>query len=122
MAAPNKPIFDALHQCMAYLCHHPHRPIMYLREPFHNLQPTLELHDRNGKAEYLKQYKSFITMYSDADLDRELRERRSTIGIALLTNDVATHSDISKQGESTGAATSAELFALHKGILTISDI
>eukprot|EP00957_Ditylum_brightwellii_P014581 1098599-Ditylum_brightwellii.AAC.1 len=61
-------------------------------------------------------------MYSDAELARGLREMRSTISIALLTNGVATHWDISKQGESTGATTSAELFALHKGTLKISDI
>eukprot|EP00957_Ditylum_brightwellii_P070597 5363846-Ditylum_brightwellii.AAC.1 len=61
-------------------------------------------------------------MYSDADLARELRERRSTTSITLLTNGVATHWDISKQGEPTGATTSAELFVLHKGIIKVSDI
>eukprot|EP00957_Ditylum_brightwellii_P018839 1415870-Ditylum_brightwellii.AAC.1 len=122
MAAPNKPIFDVLHQCMAFLYHHPHKPIMYSKKPFHNLQPKLELHYGNGKAEYLKQYKSFITIYSDADLARELRERRSSTSIALLTNGVATHWDISKQSEPTGATTSAELFALHKGITKVSNI
>eukprot|EP00957_Ditylum_brightwellii_P203879 15336637-Ditylum_brightwellii.AAC.1 len=61
-------------------------------------------------------------MYSDADLARELRERISTTYIALLTNGVATHWDILKQGEPTCAITSAELFALHKGILKDSDI
>eukprot|EP00957_Ditylum_brightwellii_P190089 14471497-Ditylum_brightwellii.AAC.1 len=61
-------------------------------------------------------------MYSDADLARELRERRSTTSIDLLTNGVATHWDISKQGEPIGATTSAELFALHKGILKVNDI
>eukprot|EP00957_Ditylum_brightwellii_P000701 55328-Ditylum_brightwellii.AAC.1 len=90
---------------------------MYPRKPFHNLQPKLEVHYGNGKAKYLKQYKSFITMYSDADLARALRERRSTTSIALLTNGVATRWDISKHGEPTGATTSAEFFALHKGIL-----
>eukprot|EP00957_Ditylum_brightwellii_P174761 13306731-Ditylum_brightwellii.AAC.2 len=44
-------------------------------------------------------------MYSDADLARELRERRSTTSLALLPNEVAIHCDISKQGESTGATT-----------------
>eukprot|EP00957_Ditylum_brightwellii_P092981 7079541-Ditylum_brightwellii.AAC.1 len=58
-------------------------------------------------------------MYSDADLARELRERISTTSIALLTNGVAAHWDISKQGEPTGATTSAELFALYKGILKV---
>eukprot|EP00957_Ditylum_brightwellii_P014438 1087388-Ditylum_brightwellii.AAC.1 len=88
---------------------------------FHNLQLKLELHYGNGQAEYLKQCKSFITIYC-ADLARELRERRSTNSIALLTNGVAIYRDISKQGEPTGANTSAELFACHKGILKISDI
>eukprot|EP00957_Ditylum_brightwellii_P150505 11460540-Ditylum_brightwellii.AAC.1 len=61
-------------------------------------------------------------MYSDADLARELRERISITSIALLTNGVATHWDISKLGEPTGATTSAELFALHKGVIKVSDI
>eukprot|EP00957_Ditylum_brightwellii_P184837 14078061-Ditylum_brightwellii.AAC.1 len=122
MAASNKPIFDALHQCMDFLYHHLHRPIMYPRKSFHNLQPKLELHYGNGKTEFLKQYKSFITMYLDADLAIELRERRSTTSIALLTNGVATNWDISRQGEPTGATTSTKLFALQKGILNVSDI
>eukprot|EP00957_Ditylum_brightwellii_P129487 9877141-Ditylum_brightwellii.AAC.1 len=61
-------------------------------------------------------------MYSDADLARELRERRSTTSIALLTNSVATYWDISKQGKPTGATTRPELIALHKGIIKVSDI
>eukprot|EP00957_Ditylum_brightwellii_P038655 2922201-Ditylum_brightwellii.AAC.1 len=61
-------------------------------------------------------------MYLDADLARELRERRSTTSIALLTNGAATYWDISKQGEPTGTTTSAELFALHKGIIKVNDI
>eukprot|EP00957_Ditylum_brightwellii_P095848 7302756-Ditylum_brightwellii.AAC.1 len=80
---------------------------MYPKKPFNNLKPKLELHYGNGQAEYLKKYKSFITMYSDADLAREVRERRSTTSIALLINGVATHWDISKQGEPTGATTNA---------------
>eukprot|EP00957_Ditylum_brightwellii_P071100 5403965-Ditylum_brightwellii.AAC.1 len=71
---------------------------MYPRKPFHNIQHKLEHHYGHGQAEYLKQYKSFINMYSNADLERELRERRSTASIILLTNGIATHWDISKQG------------------------
>eukprot|EP00957_Ditylum_brightwellii_P171974 13093535-Ditylum_brightwellii.AAC.1 len=122
MAAPNKSIFDALHQCMAYLHHHPHKPIMYPRKPLNNLQPRLELHYGNGQAEYLRQYKSFIIIYLDADLARALRDRRSTTSIALLTNGAATHWNISKQGEPTGATTSTYIFVLHKGIIKASDI
>eukprot|EP00957_Ditylum_brightwellii_P145607 11086589-Ditylum_brightwellii.AAC.1 len=70
---------------------------MYPRKPSHTLHPKLGLHYKNGQGEYLKQFKSFITMYSDADLARDLRERRSTTSIALLINGVATHWDISKQ-------------------------
>eukprot|EP00957_Ditylum_brightwellii_P197239 15027184-Ditylum_brightwellii.AAC.1 len=61
-------------------------------------------------------------MYSDADLARELRKRRSTTSIALYTNVVAAHWDISKQDKSIGATISADLFILHKGIIKISDI
>eukprot|EP00957_Ditylum_brightwellii_P054210 4106077-Ditylum_brightwellii.AAC.1 len=61
-------------------------------------------------------------MYSDADLARKLKERRSTTSIALVTNGIATHWDILKQGGHIGAATSIELFARHKGIFKVSDI
>eukprot|EP00957_Ditylum_brightwellii_P091181 6942117-Ditylum_brightwellii.AAC.1 len=117
MVAPNKPIFDALHQCMVYLYHHPRQPIMHPRKLLNNSQTKLELNYGNGKAEYLKQYKSLITMYSDADLARELRELGSTKSTALLTNGISTHWDFSKQGEPTGATTSTELFALQKGVI-----
>eukprot|EP00957_Ditylum_brightwellii_P030892 2340920-Ditylum_brightwellii.AAC.2 len=121
MAAPNKSIFDAPTQCMAFLYHHPHRPIMYPRKSFHQFQPNLEIHFVNGKVEYFKKYNFFIALYSDADLAREFRERRSTTSITLLTNGVATHWDISKQGKPIGATTSAGLSALHKGVLKVSD-
>eukprot|EP00957_Ditylum_brightwellii_P025032 1894175-Ditylum_brightwellii.AAC.1 len=61
-------------------------------------------------------------MYTDADLKRELRERQSTTSLALLTNGVATHWDISKQSEQTGAITSTALIPLHKGIIKVNDI
>eukprot|EP00957_Ditylum_brightwellii_P197299 15031554-Ditylum_brightwellii.AAC.2 len=122
MAAPNKSIFDALEQCMTFIYHHQHKPTMYCRKLLHDSQPKFTLHYENGQAEYLKQYKSFITMYSDADLARKLRERRSSTSLALLTNGVVTHWDISKEGELTGATASTELFALHKGIIKVNDI
>eukprot|EP00957_Ditylum_brightwellii_P034233 2595627-Ditylum_brightwellii.AAC.1 len=74
------------------------------------------MHFDGGKAEYLKHYKSFLEAYTDADLAQELQERRSTTSIALFTNGVATHWEISKQSEPTGATSSAELFTLHKGV------
>eukprot|EP00957_Ditylum_brightwellii_P089398 6806968-Ditylum_brightwellii.AAC.1 len=80
------------------------------------------MHFGGGKAEYLKQYKSFLEAYTDADLARELRERRSSPSIALLTNGVATHWEISKQSESIGATSSAELFTFHKGVSKVSDL
>eukprot|EP00957_Ditylum_brightwellii_P123585 9422322-Ditylum_brightwellii.AAC.1 len=40
----------------------------------------------------------------------------------LHTNGVATHWDISKQAEPTGTTRSAELVALHKGIIKVNDI
>eukprot|EP00957_Ditylum_brightwellii_P064732 4912847-Ditylum_brightwellii.AAC.1 len=61
-------------------------------------------------------------MHSDTDIARELRERRLTTSIAIVTNGKATHWDISKQGKPTGATTSAELFAFYKAVLKFSDI
>eukprot|EP00957_Ditylum_brightwellii_P038139 2883978-Ditylum_brightwellii.AAC.1 len=61
-------------------------------------------------------------MYSDTELAREFKERRSTASLALLTNGVATHWNMSKQGEPAGPTISAELFALHRGIIKVNDI
>eukprot|EP00957_Ditylum_brightwellii_P034170 2589335-Ditylum_brightwellii.AAC.1 len=74
------------------------------------------MHFGGGKAEYLKQYTSFLEAYTDADLAKRLWERRSTTSIALLTNGVTIHLEIFKQSKPTGATSSAELFALHKGV------
>eukprot|EP00957_Ditylum_brightwellii_P179832 13698989-Ditylum_brightwellii.AAC.1 len=49
MTAPNKPIFDTLHQLMAYLCHHPHKPIMYPHKSIDRLKH--ECHFGKGEAE-----------------------------------------------------------------------
>eukprot|EP00957_Ditylum_brightwellii_P158575 12070381-Ditylum_brightwellii.AAC.1 len=52
------------------------------------------------KKNFLKQYEPFITMYSDANIAGDIRERSSTTSLALLTNGVVKHWDISKHGES----------------------
>eukprot|EP00957_Ditylum_brightwellii_P091256 6948181-Ditylum_brightwellii.AAC.1 len=85
---------------------------MYPRKSFYLSKPSLKVQFGNRQAEYLKQHKSFIVMYSDADLDRELRKKRSTTSIAFLTNVVVTHWDISKQGKPTGATTSGTAKAI----------
>eukprot|EP00957_Ditylum_brightwellii_P001352 105795-Ditylum_brightwellii.AAC.1 len=54
-------------------------------------------------------YKPFFGNYYDTDLDWDLRDRRFTSSIIIATNKVATHYEISKQPEPTGATASAEL-------------
>ena len=49
-ANPKEPCFEALHQTMCYLFHHPHIPIMYSRK--YQLERPLELYVKDGKAEF----------------------------------------------------------------------
>ena len=66
MTCPNKPIFQALRQTMAYLNHHPNKPIMYSSRPL--LETTLECHFSKGDTEITGQYKSFLKNFNDSDL------------------------------------------------------
>jgi hypothetical protein len=53
MSTPNNPIFDALHQTLCYLFHHPHLPIMYPSKPLKNGGDCLSSYWQKGHAEYL---------------------------------------------------------------------
>eukprot|EP00957_Ditylum_brightwellii_P007773 588275-Ditylum_brightwellii.AAC.2 len=63
MSAPNNPIFDVLHQTMAFLYHHPHQPLLYPRKRL--TQAKMAGHFGSGNAEYLKEYKSFLIGAAD---------------------------------------------------------
>eukprot|EP00957_Ditylum_brightwellii_P095580 7280587-Ditylum_brightwellii.AAC.1 len=75
-----------------------------------------------GQAEYLAMYKSFFENYDGVDLIHGLRDRRSISSIVITTNQVATHLEIFKQSEPTGATTSAELYSSDKGIIKSVDV
>eukprot|EP00957_Ditylum_brightwellii_P134403 10246565-Ditylum_brightwellii.AAC.1 len=66
--------------------------------------------------------KSFFENYNDADLAQDVRDRKSTSSIAIITNKVVTHLKISKQPEPTGATASAELCSADKGIAKAVDV
>ena len=120
MSSPNKPIFDVLHLTMSFLYHHPHRPFMYPSKPLPKIDMTG--HFGAGKAEFLKAYKSFLVGSSDADLARDLRDRRSTTSNLITINNVATHWKIAKQPEPTNATSNAELMALHSQLQEIKKV
>ena len=119
MAALNKPIFDALHQLMAYLWHHPHKPIMYPCKSIHRIKH--ECHFGKGEAEISNKYKAFFDAYNDADLAHDLHDWQSATSIVLLVSGVATHWCVGKQPDPTGATSGSELIALHSGVIHTSD-
>eukprot|EP00957_Ditylum_brightwellii_P147523 11234697-Ditylum_brightwellii.AAC.1 len=119
MAAPNKPIFDALCQLIAYLWHHPHTPTMYPCKSIDRIKHGC--HFGKGEAEVSNKYKAFIDNYNDADLASDLRNWGSTTSIVLLINDIATHWYCGKQPEPTVAISGAELVALCSGVICTSD-
>eukprot|EP00957_Ditylum_brightwellii_P072385 5501565-Ditylum_brightwellii.AAC.1 len=72
MADPNKPIFDALKLCMAFLYFHSHCPNIYPKKHFK--ETPMACHFGAEQAEYLTIYKSFFEDYYDADLAHDLRD------------------------------------------------
>ena len=53
MACPNDPIFSALHNCLCYLFHHPHLPIMYPSTAPSTPGGSINTFWSKGQAEYL---------------------------------------------------------------------
>ncbi len=65
---PNAPIFDALHQTMCYLYHHPHLPIMYFSKQLRPGSDALQTFWDTGKAEYLSpEFGDELSTFIDAD-------------------------------------------------------
>eukprot|EP00957_Ditylum_brightwellii_P102230 7793237-Ditylum_brightwellii.AAC.1 len=96
---------------MAFLYHHPHRPIMYPSKPLEKI--NMAGHFGTGKTEFLKAYKSFLVGAADSDLACDLRDRRSTTSNLITINNIATHWEIAKQPEPTNATSNAGLMSLH---------
>ncbi len=79
MSTPNTPIFDALHQTMCYLHHHPHLPIMYPSKQLRHGGDFIQTFWDTGKAEYLSpEFGNELSTFIDADHARCLHTRRST--------------------------------------------
>ena len=75
-----------------------------------------------GQVEYLTMNQSFFQIYDTANLAQDLRGRRSNSSIVITANQVATHWEISKQPEPTGATTSADLCSADKDIVKAVDV
>eukprot|EP00957_Ditylum_brightwellii_P162675 12387785-Ditylum_brightwellii.AAC.1 len=119
MVAPNKPIFDTMHQLMVYLWYHPHKLIMYPHKSIDRIKH--ECHFGKGEADISNKYKAFFDTYNDADLAHDLCDQQSTTSIVLLVNGIATHWYCDKQPEPTGATSGSELVALCSGVICTSD-
>ncbi len=116
MATPNAPIFDALHQTLCYLYHHPHLPIMYPSKPMKHGGDCLSTFWGRGQGEYLSsEYGDDLATYSDADHARCLRTRRSVSAFFILYNGVLVSWSCKKQLRTALHSTGSELTALWRG-------
>ncbi len=116
MATPNAPIFDALHQTMCYLYHHPHLPIMYPSKQLRQGGDALQIFWDTGKAEYLSpDFGDGLSTFSDADHARCLCTHRSTSVYFILFNGVAVSWSCKKQPQTSLRSTGSEITALHCG-------
>jgi hypothetical protein len=116
MAAPNAPIFEALHQTLCYLYHHPHLPIMYPSKPMKHGGDCLSTFWGKGQGEYLSsEFGDELATFSDADHARCLRTRRSTSAYFILYNGVIISWSCKKQLRTALHSTGSELTALWRG-------
>jgi len=116
MACPKAPIFRALQQTMRYLYHHPHMPIIY---PRHAIKDTpLKCHFSKGIAEVVQQTNTTLTNHNDADLARDIQDRRSVTCTIHTINTVAVSWKCKKQTQTALHSNGAEIRALQSGVKT----
>jgi hypothetical protein len=116
MATPNLPIFNALHNTMCYLYHHPHLPIMYPSKQMKQNGAALQTFWDAGKAEYLSpEFGDELSTFTDADHARCLCTRRSTSVFFILFNGVIVSWSCKKQLQTALHSTGSEITALHRG-------
>jgi hypothetical protein len=116
MAAPNAPIYDALHQTLCYLYHHPHLPIMCPSKQMKHGGDCLSTFWGKGQGEYLSSdYGDELATFSDADHARCLHTRRSTSAYFILYNGVIISWSCKKQLRTALHSTGSVLTALWRG-------
>jgi hypothetical protein len=116
MTTPNAPIFDALHQTMCYLYHHPHLPIMYPSKTLKHGGDAIQTFWDHGKAEYLSpEFGDELSSFTDADHARCIHTHCSTSVYFILFNGVLVSWSCKKQPTTALHSTGSELTALHWG-------
>jgi hypothetical protein len=116
MTVPKAPIFDALHQALCYLYHHPHLPIMYPSKPTKQGGDCISTFWGKGQGEYLSsEYRDNLATFSDADHARCLRTRRSISAYFILYNGVIISWSCKKQLRTALHSTGSEFTALWRG-------
>ena len=119
-ANPKAPCFQALHQTMCYLWHHPHVPIMYPRKD--REEEPLSIYTKNGKAEIIQKssdvsndstLENKTSSYSDGDFGRDLLDQRSTTSTVHLWLNVIFDWYCGKQAMTADCTNGSEIRALH---------
>ena len=112
MSHPTKPEYEALHHCMIYLLHHPHLPIMYPRKPLK--KNPLGFNFNKGVAELSSSYNKLeYDAYHDADIARDLCDRRSVDFNMHMMNGVAIDWKFHKQPTVATHSNDAEIRYLY---------
>ena len=116
LSAPTMPCFQVLHQTMCYLYHHPHVPIMYPRDVGQKSLDSFNTHIKSGRAE-LRDPDNFkgLIQSSDADLARDLVDRRSTSCVILEYNGVIFYWGCNKQPNVAPSTNASEIRAMFHG-------
>ena len=114
MSCPKLPAFEILHQTMCYIYHHSHAPIMYPRT--NSTTDTFQCHFAKGNAEFIDHKTHLLVNYNDADLARDLQDRRSVTSTLHTLHGVAVSWTCKKQTETALHSNGAEIRALATGV------
>ena len=107
--------YNILYQGMCYLYHHPHILIMYPAKEDNTKQHVFHSQFGYGEAEYKSMQKipkTFMEVWGDADLEREIMDHQSTSSSLHKWGEVAFTSQCVKLPEVAASTRDAEVRAL----------
>lgn len=119
MSCPKLPAFEIIHQTMCYLYQHSHAPIMYPRTASTSTSLSMtepfQCYFAKGDAEFIDHKTHLLVNYNDADLARDLQDRRSVTSTLHTLHGVAVSWTCKKQTEMALHSNGAEIRALSTG-------
>lgn len=114
MSTPKIPAYQALHQLMFYLYHHPHKTIMYSGQV--QDYTKVQCYFNKGIAEFKSVKKNTLITYNDADQARDLRDLLSVTSTLHLINGTAVLWSSRKQIETSLHPNGDDIRALQTGV------